>query len=174
VVFYFSNAYHPNWKYDWSEIRPELKDTVLVLAYYGDITSSIVGPRAIKPAQYDRRNWFMKKATDKELLNLIDYPSGCVKASAYEALFRRNRIDYNKLLFMAINDTTSFFNYQNGCVGEMMTISEYLVEHVVDLKDAQGSFIELNLDTEERNELVEYYDITLDRKWEYYHKYYDN
>jgi len=113
------------------DIRPEIRDTVLLIEDYGSITSGIVGIQGKTPQQWPRRRWFFKNAKEHELRKLIDYPNGVVKATAYEGLIRKPNTNSYELILQALNDTTTFFNYQSGCVGYPMMIGKHLVQNLL-------------------------------------------
>jgi len=73
----------------------------------------------------------MHMASDDELIKLLEYPEATVKTTAYQALLGRESYDHYQLLKKAINDTTTFVSYQDGCVGELMMIAEYLSHYSI-------------------------------------------
>ncbi|MEQ8475720.1 hypothetical protein [Fulvivirga sp.] len=131
VITIFSSMYEKSWVYNWSGIRPEIKDSIQ-MAEYGGISSGIVGISGIKPKQYDRRHWIMENTTTAELLRLTEYPDGTIKTIAYEGLIRK--ADYkNKtdLVFKALQDKEYQIEYYAGCEGMRMNVGEYLIEFVL-------------------------------------------
>ncbi len=178
LIFFLSSAYEPSWTFNWQEIRPEIRDTVKLIERYGSVTSGIVGYAGQTPQQWHRRKWLMKNATEDELTKLIDYPSGTVKTIAYEGLIRKENSDKYKLINQALNDTTTFFNYQSGCDGFTMMIGEYLVENVIPISDRvpplpPEKVIEYNLSDTEIVNLRELYNKRIDKKEEYLRKIYE-
>lgn len=178
LIFFLSSAYEPSWTFNWQEIRPEIRDTVELIERYGSVTSGIVGYSGETPQQWHRRRWLMKNATEGELKKLIDYPSGTVKAIAYEGLIRKENSDKYKLINQALNDTTTFFNYQSGCEGFAMMIGEYLVENVIPISDRvpplpPEKVIEYNLSDAEIINLRELYNKRIDKKEEYLRQRYE-
>jgi len=76
--------------------------------------------------------WIINNASEKELLKLLKYPNGNVRALAYKGLI--NRKDFDKkteLILQSINDTIYPVYYQSGCEKTEMKISEYLVQRVL-------------------------------------------
>lgn len=177
LMFFLSSAYEPSWTFNWQEIRPEIRDTVKLVERYGSVTSGIVGYAGKTPQQWYRRKWLMKNATEDELTKLIDYPSGTVKATAYEGLIRKENSDKYKLINQALNDTTTFFNYQSGCVGLPMMIGEYLVENIIPISERvpplpPEKVIEYNLSGSEIANIRKLYNERIDKKEEYLRKIY--
>ena len=177
VIFFLSSAHEPNWTFNWQEIRPEIRDTVKLIERDGRVMSGIVGVSGKTPQQFHRRKWLMKNATKDELTKLIDYPSETVKATAYEGLIRKENSDKYKLINQALNDTSTFFNYQSGCVGFPMMIGEYLVENVIPISDRvpplpPEKVIEYNLSEMEIRNLRKLYNERINKKEEYLRKIY--
>lgn len=135
IMFFISNAYEPSWVFNWKEIRPEIRDTVKLIERYGSVTSGVVGINAKTPQQWYRRMWLMKNANEAELKQLLDYPSGAIKITAYEGLMRKRNINKYELTTQALNDTTTFFNYRSGCVGFPKMVGEYLIENVLAISE---------------------------------------
>ncbi|AHM59262.1 hypothetical protein D770_04975 [Flammeovirgaceae bacterium 311] len=131
LFLYSSNE--PRLFYDWSGIRQSVKDTVINIADHGGVTAAIVGFDTVTPQQYHRRTWLIKNTTLNELTILRNYPNGAVKAMAYEGLIRRDSTHRFEILMRALQDTTTFFNFQEGCLGEWTMLSEYLVDRVLQL-----------------------------------------
>jgi len=78
----------------------------------------------------------MHNATESELLKLTEYPSGTVKAIAYEGLIRKR--DFNnksEIILKALKDNKYLVSYQMGCEGFNMTIGKYLMTFVLEYND---------------------------------------
>lgn len=120
----------------------------------------------------------MKNATEQELLKLTDYPNGAVKATAYEGLLRKGDLNHYDLIIKALNDTATFFNYQNGCEGNMTLLSEYLIKNILYLDENVPSppkpseFTE-RFSEKELNSIMSIYAERLEKKWKYFNAYYD-
>tara|TARA_R110002012_G_scaffold321209_1_gene548156 strand:- start:1237 stop:1830 length:594 start_codon:yes stop_codon:yes gene_type:complete len=162
IVVVLSSFYEKSWIYDWNGIRQQIKDSVKV-AEYGGISSGVVGIAAKRPKQFDRRVWIMKNATESELLKLTEYPNGTIKSIAYEGLIRKpefkNKTD---LILKAISDTEYPIEFQSGCVGTNMNISEYLVDFVLYIDDKSppspiGFENTFGLSESERNKILAEY-----------------
>ncbi len=156
----------------WKEIRPEIIDTIKLIEDNGSVTSGVVGINAKTPQQWHRRKWLIKNASEEELMKLINYPNGAVKATAYEGLIRKSNLDNYDLIIQALNDTTTFFNYKSGCIGMPMMIGEYLVENVISISDRAPPLppkrmIKYNLTEEKMFNLKELYRKRIDKKEEY-------
>lgn len=172
-LFLLSISYTPNWTFNWSGIRPEIRDTVELLQKYGSVTSRIVGYAGTTPQQWYRRRWVMKNATENELIKLKEHPNGVVKVAAYEGLLKRTNLNKYDLLTQALADTITFFNYQSGCVGQPMMLGEYLIENVAHISNRMPppppEFIErIELTIEESGILWKLYSEIEDKKQDYF------
>jgi antitoxin (DNA-binding transcriptional repressor) of toxin-antitoxin stability system len=132
LIFVYSSN-EPRLFYDWSGIRQSVKDTVIIIADHGEVAAAIVGFDTVPPQQYHRRTWLIRNATLDELTKLTDYPNGAVKAMVYEGLIRKDSTHRFEILMQALQDTSTFFNYQAGCLGEWTMVGEYLADHVLEL-----------------------------------------
>jgi hypothetical protein len=178
LIFFLSSAYEPNWTFNWEKIRPEIRDTVKLIEDYGSVTIGVVGINAKTPQQWHRRRWLMKNASIEELTRLIDYPNGSVKTTAYEGLIRKSNSDKYELMYQALNDTTTFFNYQSGCVGFPKMIGEYLAENVIPISDRipplpPERMVNYNLTEEKILNLRNLYNERIEKKEEYLRKKYE-
>jgi hypothetical protein len=136
-LFAFSSFYEKSWSFNWNGISEQVRDSIKV-AEYGGISSGVIGVSARRPKQFDRRIWIMKNATEKELLKLTEYPNSTIKTIAYEGLLRRKDYkDKTNLVLKSLNETEYPIDFQMGCVGSRMYISEYLIDFVLYL-DNQG------------------------------------
>lgn len=128
-----SSFYQPTWSFNWQEIRPEIRDSVLV-AQNHSISSGIVGFHGYTPKQFNRRHWIMKEAHIKELELLLYYPNGTIQAIAYEGLLRkRNYSDKYALMQKALAAREYEVLYQMGCEAETISICGYLLFYVFEL-----------------------------------------
>lgn len=87
------------------------------------------------------RLWIMNNATEYELLNLIKYPNGTVKAIGYEGLLRRS--DYSKkidLISKSINDKEYKVYYSVGCEAIELEISQYLIQWFLKIDNKMPPF----------------------------------
>lgn len=182
VLYNFSIAMNPTYSYNWKNIRANIRDTVLQQNCIGSIAMGAVGYSGSIPKYYYQREWLMNNATNNELVELTDFPGGVIKATAYEALFRREGTNLKHLIFKALNDTTTFLNLQSGCMGSTVIPIEYLVESVLHLDEGSPPSlaplnVNLNLSDEELNYIIKVYNDRKSMKWTYlenhYKKYYD-
>lgn len=112
--------------YDWSEIRPIIKDTVLSLEKYNKIASQYTGYSGTTSDIWKTQNWLISKATTAELEKLITYDNSAIKGIAFEALIKRkhpkiftyivNSVDYEKPVYA-----------QLGCLGYSFGLTEYYI-----------------------------------------------
>jgi len=131
ILFVLSSFYEKSWTYNWNGITNQIRDSVKV-AENGGISSGVVGIEGRKPKQFDRRYWIMKNATQLELLKLTNYPNATIKTIAYEGLLRKKDFtDKTNLVLKSLNETEYPINFQMGCVGSRMYISEYLIDFVL-------------------------------------------
>ncbi len=131
IITVISSAYEKSWTYNWDGIRGNIKDSIKSIEYRS-ITSGIGGNGRSTIDEVLKRRWIMNKATESELLKLIEYPNGTVKAIAYEGLIRkRNFKQKTELILQGIHDTNYQVSYQSGCEGWNMEIGEYLVRNVL-------------------------------------------
>lgn len=96
----------PEHQFDWTEIRPQIKDSVLVMADFNEVTSKFVGYGGYPSQQYDRGKWFMDEATDNELHKLIQYENSAVKAYSFKGLLKRKDKNIYTYLIESFNDST--------------------------------------------------------------------
>ncbi|MCH3884872.1 hypothetical protein [Tenacibaculum aquimarinum] len=135
IIICVSMFYEKSWGYDWSSIRKEIKDSIRVYKFT-DITSGIAGDGISSINEVKRRGYIMKNATINELNKLTQFPNGNIKAIAYEGLLRNNNFK-NKfnIIIKAINDNDHMVYYQSGCIGQEISIGEYLIQNVLDIDD---------------------------------------
>ena len=127
-IFFESFKYS---QFDWSEIRPEIRDTAMAVERNGEITGKMIGIDAHVSKNWQRREWLKTNATKLELNNLLDHPNTAVKITAYEAILRQPNSDKYTLLKKSLGDTTTIFYYQAGCVSLPYKLGEYLMTNVV-------------------------------------------
>ncbi|EDP95801.1 hypothetical protein U8527_11810 [Kordia algicida OT-1] len=128
-----SSFYNKEWYFDWSGIRPQIKDSIEVAKYYG-IDAKYVGYANRKSNQYDRQRWLMKNATRQELEKLTTYPDETIKAIAYKGLLRDPSITRNdkfSIVLKVFKNHPEYIYYTRGCVAERMELSQYLMENVL-------------------------------------------
>ncbi len=91
------------------------------------------------------------------MLKLTDYPSGNVKAIAYEGLIRKQNINVFPLLKKSLNDTLTFVYFNSGCFVNTHMLSDYLFSHLTNLNDDAPPMInslEINLKAVQKNEII--------------------
>jgi len=127
ILVFVASSYEPNWIYNWNGIRKEIKDSILLVEKHG-ITSGIVGNGISSQNEVERRNKIMNTASQAELMKLLQYPNGSVRATAYEGLLKKDDFrGKTDLIIQAINDTTFLINYHSGCFVWDREIGEYIV-----------------------------------------------
>lgn len=132
-VYIISTGYEKSWNFDWSEIRTEIKDSIMISKFRG-ITSGMGGMGVSTKDEVQRRTWIMKEASVTELLKLSEYPNGNIKAIALEGLLRKKEVkNKTEVILNAINDNKFIVNYQSGCIGEAIGVGKYIVSYVLSL-----------------------------------------
>lgn len=137
ILISLSSFYEKSWSFDWSDIRVQVKDSVMAAKEDGFISSGVIGYAAQRPLQYDRRIWIMENANEAELQKLINYPDGTVKAIAYEGLLRNPEYkNKSALLINSFKEIEYPISYRSGCLGNNIYISKYLIENVLFLENS--------------------------------------
>ncbi|MDO1451954.1 hypothetical protein Q0590_37140 [Rhodocytophaga aerolata] len=169
----WSIYYKPSLSYSWTEMRPQMRDSVRIIEEYGAIPGEFVGIAATTPQQWYTREWLMNNAKENELIKLLEYPNGVVKATAYEALVKQSSLDKYSLLSQVLNDTITFVYYQSGCQGEMLMLGEYILKHVIYLPSDKtpspqpGALMNLELAQVQVQELQYLYEHRMEKKKQY-------
>lgn len=114
----------PKHQFNWTNISTKVKDSVLVMAEYNEVTSRFIGYSANESQQYFRAKWFKETATDQELHQLIKYQNGTIKAYSFDALLKRKDPFIFDYIVNSFNDDTIVF-LLSGCVGQEFKIFEY-------------------------------------------------
>lgn len=143
--------------FDWSDIRINVKDSIIKLDKVGVIMSQSVGIAGIKPQQWNRQNWLINNLTEKELIKLTNYPSGTVKAIAYEGLIKQSDSNHYEILKKALSDTLAFVYYQSGCNLNEYMLSSYIINFVSNPNRSytRVKSIKLNLSENEKKEILD-------------------
>lgn len=140
IVVVLSSFYEKSWSHNWNNVSKSIKDSVLVAKNTG--YTGGVGPNGRSMEKFAKtRLWIMNNASENELLNLIKYPNGTVKAIGYEGLLRRS--DYSKkldLISKAINDKEYKVYYSAGCEGIELEISQYLIQWFLKIDNQMPPF----------------------------------
>ncbi|UII24252.1 hypothetical protein [Fulvivirga ligni] len=129
--FFLASSYEEKWTFNWAGIHNSIKDSVMV-AVSAPMTSGIGGDGISTTNEVERRYWIMKTAHISELKKLTTYPNGNIRAIAYEGLLRKRDLN-NKadLILSAISENTYAVEFQSGCLGETLSIGEYLICRVL-------------------------------------------
>lgn len=128
IIVTLSSFYEKSWTYDWNGFSEITKDSVLEMKKTG-YTGGSGQDTKVYERLAKKRLWILNNATDKELLKLIKYPDGTVKAMGYEGLIRSDTFERRTdLILQSITDNEYKVYYQMGCMGEEMAISEYLIQ----------------------------------------------
>lgn len=126
VALTISSFYEPTWLFNWKDIRQEIKDTIKSVDQYGQIPGYREGYAGETPKQWHQWQWLLNNTTEEELWLLMEYPSGTIKALAYEGLLRNSNTNQFDLISKALADTNTFVWIGRGCVSDPFLIGEYL------------------------------------------------
>ncbi|RXP52473.1 hypothetical protein EC396_11225 [Lutibacter sp. HS1-25] len=148
--------YTEKWSYDWKGIRPQIKDSIIELDKYGELTSKSVGVAGITPQQWHRQNWIIENSKESELLKLTDFPSGTVKGIAYEGLLKKDYLKQYDLFKKVLNDTLTFVHYQSGCFSNGFMLSDYIISYktIIENPELNQNPININLTDSEKKEII--------------------
>lgn len=157
ILFAYSNFYTEKWNFDWKGIRNEIKDSIELLDRSGEITFDKTDFSGRKVIEWYRQKWLLENVNELELVKLTDYPSGTVKAIAYEGLIRKSDVDIFPLLEKSLNDTLTFVHYQSGCIVTSIMLSDYLFSYLTNLNDELPPIqnpLEIKLTEKQKSEIV--------------------
>ena len=149
ILFAYSSFFENKWTYNWSGIRQNIKESVIMTENQG-LRNGIVGLNYQNPydTNSNRINWIKNNATEAELLKLIEYPNGIIKALAYEGLIRNENFENKtELILRAINDKEYDIMFFSGCMSSSITIGEYIINYVLSINDNQPLLIGYNYST---------------------------
>ncbi len=134
ILIVFLSGYRDTWLYNWSNINPQIKDTVKSIHKYHFLPSEKVKKSGERLLQYNRIKWFVNNANEYELNKLTNYPSGVIKAITYKTLINRQVDNAFEIIVKAINDTTHFVYVDFGVYGyDECMIGEYIIRYVFNL-----------------------------------------
>ncbi len=123
----FSFVWEPYHYYDWSGIRPEVKDSIIKFSqdsYY--MSCGSIGYLNDPPEQEKRYQYLKKNLTFNEALKLKDFPESKVKAIAFDISVRKDATLTYPTMLEALNDTTTHLFYISGCIADSYSLAEYL------------------------------------------------
>ena len=127
VTFALCSFHDSRWFFDWSGVRPHIKDSALQLEWM-----SFGGWNDHARKRYAKRDRLLKAANETELLRLAQYPNGSIKATAYRGLLGKTRdvdLIFN-LLMNALDDTTTHVGISHGCTGDYELTGLFIVEYL--------------------------------------------
>ncbi len=157
TLYYLSLSYSPKWNFKWEGIRKEVKDSIIALDVYGEIAFDNRTQSGRKIQQFYRQKWILKNANNKELLKLLEYPSGTVKAMAYQGLVHSPKVKKYPLFKKSLNDTLTFVFYQSGCTGSGVMLSEYVINFISRLSNEVPPILnppKIDITSEEKKEIL--------------------
>ena len=165
LLYFISTSYSEKWNFKWTGIRKNIKDSILALDKYGGLTGPAVGYSGRTPNQWYRQKWLLENATENELYELTDYPSGTVKGLAYSGLILKSSANKYDLYQKSLNDTLAFVYHTSGCIEAGFMLSEYTIDFIgrENIKD---------LSSEQRKKIMTLYSERLSKKEFYKEEYY--
>ena len=149
----------PKHQFDWTGVRSHIKDTILRIAEYNDVSSYFVGYDAHVSPQYDRAKWFMNNAETYELKKLINYNNGAVKAYCFKSLLKRNDVELFDYIVQSYHDKTMVYT-TSGCIGGEYTLFEFYIEEITPPHELGSTAASYKFDEKEKavlNELIRRY-----------------
>lgn len=161
------------WSFDWTPIRPVVKDSLFEIERHGQLECRIVGYAGRKSKQWSRTRAVLRIISLEELQALKEHPTGIIRALAYEGLMRRQKNQIPQLLSEAFQDTTVAVNYTCGCTGMPYLLGEHLVQHALGFPPLPLATINKfqsiaywQLKQEDISQIYAQYHAQTDRRWE--------
>ena len=123
--------------FDRTKISRQTEQVVSKIEKVNELMGSAVYYAGIRPAQYDNFTEMQKRATQEELVELTNHPSGVVRCYAFWALTYKSSANLLPIVITHISDTESV-NTQFGCIGSREKVGDFFINLVtpqyVDLK----------------------------------------
>ena len=110
--------------FDWSEIRPEIKDTVLYIEKRNGIDSKFTGYAGRLSSFWKTQQWLINAAKTSELHQLIKYDNSTVKGVIFQGLLERKDPKVFDYIINSVDDEGTV-HFQLGCVGNAFGLTEY-------------------------------------------------
>lgn len=129
--------YEPSWSFNWSGIRPEIRDTVNSLTVFPMIYRGLgSGHRSNHRfiATLQREKWLMTHASIDELSRLLHFPNGKIKTLACRELIARDLGNDYEWLRQLMTDTTYYVDIQGQYNSWAHYVGIYLLEDVYSLR----------------------------------------
>ncbi len=108
------------------------------LAKYNQVSGGIENLQGEIVAPYDKYYELRKKATDKELVSLTDYPNGVVRCYVFDELAKRKYNALFPILIKHLRDTCTV-ETQFGDVGDYTSVGDYFI-NTASRKDTSAHF----------------------------------
>ena len=128
MLYSFSSSYDKSWNFDWSGIRPQVKDSILKIKRYGRLVT-VPGEDESMFSQINTQIWLFKNTETSELISLLDFPNSNIKALTYSILLKKKKVDKYLLIKRSLKDTLSFVQLSGGCLRYNMHLTEYLLKY---------------------------------------------
>jgi hypothetical protein len=110
--------------FDWSEIRTEVKDTVLSIEQKNYISSQYTRYYEKPLEVWSTEEWFITYAKTPELVQLLQYDNTAVKGLVFQSLLRRKDSQIFEYVMNSLDDEdTVYLNL--GCIGGSIGVTEY-------------------------------------------------
>lgn len=110
--------------FDWSEIRPEIKDTVLYIEKRNGIDTKFTGYSGSLSSFWKTQQWLINTAKTSELHQLIKYENSAVKGLVFQGLLERKDSKVFDYIMNSVDDEGTV-HFQLGCVGNAFGLTEY-------------------------------------------------
>ncbi|WP_299215204.1 hypothetical protein [uncultured Dokdonia sp.] len=110
--------------FDWSEIRPEIKDTVLYIEKRNSIDTQYTGYSGSSSSLWKTQQWLINNAKKSELHQLMNYKNSAVKGVIFEGLLERKDSKVFDYIINSVDDEGTI-HFQLGCVGNDFGLTEY-------------------------------------------------
>ena len=110
--------------FDWSEIRPMIKDTILSIEKHNEIDSEFTGYIGKTSQSWHTQNWLISQATTSELEKLITYDNSAVRGIVFEALINRKHPNLYNYIIQSVDYKKPVY-VQFGCLIDSFGLTEY-------------------------------------------------
>ncbi|PCJ67468.1 MAG: hypothetical protein COA58_03890 [Bacteroidetes bacterium] len=115
--------FRPQDKFDWSQIRPEVKDSVVMLQQ----NYLAYGPTGINfqfSKGYFTREWISSNMTVLEAKILVSYPTSAVRWLSIEHIYYNDNNYFNRLRPVLIKDSSYILIGGGGCVSSTFRVCD--------------------------------------------------
>jgi hypothetical protein len=123
-------SYKPETFYNWTPIRPEVRDSVRLIQNDYVFEINLICPEDKNISQgLKRRRWLMDYCSNDELKHLLTFPDGKVIVTSFQGLVLKNDENIMSHLETVLYDTTQFVSGEN----EPLPVGIYCLRFVLGL-----------------------------------------